>query len=356
MHVDVHWREGGGDWEKVWKCYCRVWWNAAFPCVFVCVYVAVECGVLLHFRLCVRRCVELIETERKDVYPGTMPTAAWHESVAGTCGGVTALSLWFPLDTIKCRLQTRSTEYDGKASIVLRRMVQQEGFLSLYRGLLSPALGYGAINSTVFTMQNVGTKLMQGENPEKELDVNEKMLVGAFVGFTQTFVRSPIERVKTVMQIRNRDATKAPYSNSISCAYNLVRKEGLKAGLYEGFAPTLCREVPQYTFYFIVYENVRTFLEPHVGTIGSQAIAGGTAGACTWLPPIFCMDVVKTKLQSAPRGMYNGLWDCASKSYKQEGLSVFFRGTSVAMLRAFPLHGTIFVVYESIMKLLRGDE
>lgn len=258
------------------------------------------------------------------------------------------------LDTIKCRLQTRSAEYNGKATLVLRRMIKHEGFMSLYRGLLSPSLGFGAVNSTVFSARNAGTKFFQGGDKQKELNISEKLMVGAFVGFVQSFVRTPIERVKTVMQIRNRATTKSPYSNSVVCAYNLLRKEGLGVGLYTGLQATIVREVPQYLCYFIIYEKVRERLEPIVGTLASQACAGGTAGVVGWLPPIFCVDVVKTRLQSAPIGTYTGMYDCAVKSYRAEGVGVFFRGMNIALIRAFPLHGTIFLVYETVMKLL-GD-
>ena len=53
------------------------------------------------------------------------------------------------------------------------------------------------------------------------------------------------------MQIRNQDKTKAPYSNSLVCAYKLFRTEGLRNGLYEGLNTTIYREVPQYMGYFI---------------------------------------------------------------------------------------------------------
>ena len=79
----------------------------------------------------------------------------------------------------------------------------------------------------------------------------EKVGVGSFVGFCSSFVRTPIERVKTVMQIRNQDKTKAPYKNSLICAYRLFRTEGIHKGLYEGLDTTIYREVPQYMFYFI---------------------------------------------------------------------------------------------------------
>ena len=79
--------------------------------------------------------------------PGQKP---WHDGVAGTVGGVSGLSIWFPLDTVKCRMQTRPAEYNNSSIKCFRQMIKIEGFFSLYRGLLSPALGFGAINSTVF--------------------------------------------------------------------------------------------------------------------------------------------------------------------------------------------------------------
>ena len=235
---------------------------------------------------------------------------------------------------------------------MFRRMVQEEGYLSLYRGLLPPSLGFGAINSTVFSARNVCTKFFQGDDKKYKLKFGESLCVGAFVGFVQSFVRTPIERVKTVMQIRNRDVTKAPHANSLVCAYKLLKTDGLRVGLYAGLLATITREVPQYLFYFIIYDNVREKLEPYLGTLGAQACAGGTAGVLSWLPPVFSVDVVKTRLQSAPTGTYSGMWDCAKKSYKAEGASVFFRGLNIAVIRAFPLHGTIFVVYETVMRLL----
>ena len=51
-------------------------------------------------------------------------------------------------------------------------------------------------------------------------------------------------------------------------------------------------------------------------------------------------------------GTYSGLLDCTVKSFRQEGIVVFFRGISAALVRAFPLHGAVFVGYETCMKLL----
>ncbi len=56
--------------------------------------------------------------------------------------------------------------------------------------------------------------------------------------------------------------------------------------------------------------------------------------------------MIKTKIQSAPVGTYSGMADCVLKSYKSEGLSVFYRGMGLAVARAFLVHGSIFFLYE----------
>jgi hypothetical protein len=62
-------------------------------------------------------------------------------------------------------------------------------------------------------------------------------LAGAWAGFVQAPARQVIERVKSVMQVRERLSTstsnsssKAPYSWSGQCAYQLVKEEGLAMG------------------------------------------------------------------------------------------------------------------------------
>ena len=80
--------------------------------------------------------------------------SAWKHFVAGNLGGIFGLTLCYPLDTVKVRLQTRSTaEYKGMSDCLLK-MTRNEGINSLYRGLASPVIGYGLIKSTAFGSYN----------------------------------------------------------------------------------------------------------------------------------------------------------------------------------------------------------
>jgi solute carrier family 25 carnitine/acylcarnitine transporter 20/29 len=72
------------------------------------------------------------------------------------------------------------------------------------------------------------------------------------------------------------------------------------------------------------------------------AVAGGVAGSMVWVPPFYSIDVIKTRLQSAPAGTYSGFVDCVKKSVDKEGAGVFVRGMGLAQARAFLVHGSIF--------------
>jgi hypothetical protein len=117
--------------------------------------------------------------------------------------------------------------------------------------------------------------------------------------------------------------------------------------------------------------------------LASNVLMGGDCRA-----PTYSFDVVKSYMQAAEPGTYRGVLHCAQTLYQTQGLAVFGRGfsacmvcgrlegsdvillldaapTSVALfgrdrvlvcgavqLRAFPLHGSIFVFYELTMKVL----
>jgi hypothetical protein len=44
--------------------------------------------------------------------------------------------------------------------------------------------------------------------------------------------------------------------------------------------------------------------------------AGGLAGTLQWLPPIYCLDVIKTKMQTARPGVYASISDALRKTLR----------------------------------------
>jgi len=287
--------------------------------------------------------------------------AWWKHFVAGNVGGIFGLFLVYPMDTVKIRLQTRAagsaTAYRGILHC-FSSMVRSEGIFSLYRGLLSPVLGYGAIKSVAFGSYQMARKQISGKSvDDTSVRTSELVAAGAVAGFTQTFIRTPVEQIKTVMQARTRVGALSPYKSSLHCAVDVIRTEGIYVGLYRSLNATMLREVPQYAMYYASYELLKrqaaqwARVTPDNLSPLTLVLVGGTAGTIQWIPT-YPIDVIKSRISSAHPGEYRGVVDCVKKCYRAEGFSVFWRGFQASLLRAFPLHGAIFIGYEMTMKSL----
>ena len=92
-----------------------------------------------------------------------------------------------------------------------------------------------------------------------QLTYNDLFLAGAYTGVVQAPVRQVVERIKSVMQIREAQGGKSPYSWSGACVADLVRKEGIRNGLFQGFHSVMLREIPQFAVYYPCYEYCKTW-------------------------------------------------------------------------------------------------
>lgn len=307
--------------------------------------------------------------------------SAYDHAIAGQIAGMVGLALVHPLDTVKSRLQatvvtpatagTLGAMRGGAAAMtvstsavgVARSLVERDGAKGLYRGLTAPMLAYGAINAVAFsTNAYARDSIERAFGEEVASSTAAGALSGAAAGLFSSFVRGPAERLKTVQQVV--DCERGRYSSAVSTATTLVREHGVARGLFQGTGATIVREIPQCAVYFLTYDHiksacVRAFCgegvdsrdAPPVKRAASIVLAGGSAGAVQWLLT-YPLDVTKSRIQAAPPGMYSGVIDCAVKSVSREGPLVLFRGLNMALLRAFPLHATIFASCEAVHSTL----
>ncbi|KAG5175346.1 carnitine/acylcarnitine carrier protein [Tribonema minus] len=230
---------------------------------------------------------------------------------------------------------------------------------SLYRGLASPVLGYGVLFAMSFSANGQALRYLRnrdGRAANAPASVAEMTLAGAWAGAVQAPARQVFERVKGVMQVRNGAGGKAPYSWSGACLVDLVRTEGVQMGLFRGMGSQFIREVPQFALYYPAYDVAKRAILPADGHISPihMLLAGGIAGTVQWLPPIYNIDVLKTKIQTAAPGTYKSIADAARKTVATEGTKGLFRGLGPSLVRAFPLHATIFAGYELTMAHLHS--
>jgi len=274
-----------------------------------------------------------------------------HSFLAGNFAGICGLTVSYPFDTVKIRLQTHPGAYSGLFNC-FTTLIRQEGFFAFYRGLPSPALGYGAINAVAFSTKETVATLLASSVPN---ELGRLTIGGMAAGVTSGFVRGPIERLKTIMQHSRRPDGTSPYKSTFHCCLETAKTQGWRS-LMVGTSSTMVREVIQYGIYYPSYHFFKQILTPE-GQEGPSkpmiAVCGALAGMVQWLPPSYCVDVVKSRIQAEPDGFYRGFADCARRSYQAEGALVFFRGLTPALVRAIPMHGSIFLAYETALDFFK---
>ena len=218
-------------------------------------------------------------------------------------------------------------------------------------------LGLTGINAILFGVHGTAAKYMQP-------GLKTEILAGMMAGAAQILIITPVELAKTKLQIQGQgqklQKKNKVYTGTFDCLRKICKTEGI-GGCYRGFLATVARDIPGFGCYFGVYFLLcRTFLQKGQTMNDINALqlmlAGGLTGIVSWTYS-YPADLIKSKIQAeglAPVGKYHSYVDCIRSSIKTGGYSVFFRGLSVCLVRAFPVNAATFAGVEFGLMLLEG--
>jgi solute carrier family 25 carnitine/acylcarnitine transporter 20/29 len=305
--------------------------------------------------------------------------------IAGTAGGMAGIVAGQPADTIKVRQQTYVSSSSGNplpsSFSMARTMLQKEGPLSFFRGMVAPLIANAPINALIFTVYggivrhieddgNVALVYDEGDViPEpKKASLVEQLMAGAAGGLTQCVVACPSELIK----IQQQTYPAATPPSTLSLAKLRVAQSGFRVGLFQGWNATMLRDVPAFGLYFYSYAWFKETFESiviapgvrsDIKTVNSGSwlvdtlptfMAGGMAGVTSWAFTMPC-DVIKSTIQAMPAtsSAADRRWMHVAKiGVERNGTAYFFRGAGPAILRAFPVSAVVFTVYEAVMGVL----
>lgn len=232
----------------------------------------------------------------------------------GLISGISAIIVSHPIDTIKTNIQKNNKiKYNLKY---------------LYNGLFPPLIGVGIEKSLVFGIYET-TKPY----------TNSDIISGGLSGFIASFVVTPFERIKIILQ-----------TNQFS-QLNMKKSFNFKF-LFQGLSSTFYRETPGFAIYFSVYNYLKK--NEDIGMIKSFTY-GAIAGTVSWIF-IYPQDLIKTYTQSNTTrniGFIQGFNEIIlSEKNKLNMIKKMYRGFSYALMRAIPLHATAFTTMELCKKYL----
>ena len=270
----------------------------------------------------------------------------------GFVAGVTGTIAGYPFDTVKVRLQTQTFNhrlYSGSIDCFIK-IATQESIFGFYKGMSSPMFGVALINGIVFSVQNTSKILF--DNPDTYMAL---AMTGGIAGSVQAIVCSPIELVKTRLQMQGVGQQRKLFTLSthlyhgpIDCLKKLYKRRGFRHGIMRGLTMTLARDIPSFAAYFPAWEFFVSKFSPTGREVDMpmyvSLLGGGFTGIAAWTVS-YPFDVIKSRYQAASDHVYKGVWDCAMKSFRAEGWKVFTRGFVPCTLRAIPTNAFTYPVY-----------
>jgi solute carrier family 25 carnitine/acylcarnitine transporter 20/29 len=219
-------------------------------------------------------------------------------------------------------------------------------------------MGVGAAVSIQFGVNENAKKALMNMYGTNQLSLGQLCVCGLLAGLANCIVTIPAEHIRIRMQTQS--SANPLYSSSMDCIKKISNAHGAK-GVYLGTYATLAREGVAYATYFTAYAWImQQLLKPGQTrndlSYAKVGFAGAASGMLLWLGS-YPLDVIKTKIQtdSLERPQYKGVFDCASKIMKNNGIGGFFKGFTPCIARSLPVNAGTFIVYEKIIRTLNGQ-
>ncbi|XP_078403957.1 tricarboxylate transport protein, mitochondrial-like isoform X1 [Cetorhinus maximus] len=179
----------------------------------------------------------------------------WRSFLCGLGAGVAeAVLVVCPMETVKVKFihdqSSLSPKYHGFFHGV-RGIIREQGLRGTYQGLTATVLKQGSNQAIRFFVMTTLRNWYKGNDPNKPINPFITAAFGATAGATSVFGNTPLDVVKTRMQ--SLEASK--YKNTLDCAYQILKNEGLFA-FYKGTVPRLARVCLDVAIVFVIYEEV----------------------------------------------------------------------------------------------------
>ena len=175
------------------------------------------------------------------------------------------------------------------------KIVQKEGVMALWKGLLPPVVASTPMYALCFFGYGVGKNLFCDDDAFEEgnFKLGQIGMAGAFSAVFTTPVMAPQERLKCVLQTQKPGPDgKLP---SMSHVASSLYKEGGLMNLLRGSGVTVLRDSSASFMYFTTYEIMKYKMRQYSSNgelhLGHFIIAGGVAGIMNWVRVCVCVCV-----------------------------------------------------------------
>ncbi|KAF4674535.1 hypothetical protein FOL47_009061 [Perkinsus chesapeaki] len=264
-------------------------------------------------------------------------------ATAGFLGGLCSTAAFYPLDLLRVHLQRH---YDALTRPSIReqflRAVREEGMRSaLYRGFSVSVVGASLAWGQYF----YGYSTFKAANVFNLSPAANHLVSGFAAGSLVQIVLCPLWVTKLNVQL-------AVYPGGVSrCVRELYRDRGIK-GFYRGLAPSLWGSV-QGGIQFMIYEPTKSKLKSYRDCeqlSPSDIVMATTISKSAAMIIVNPITVLTVRMRDAGfrTHNYDDLWNSVKSTLAKDGITGFYRGVLVSLVRVMPAQWCTFVTYEYV--------
>ncbi|CAB9508526.1 Putative mitochondrial carrier protein PET8 [Seminavis robusta] len=291
-------------------------------------------------------------------------SAAWVDGLKNSMASALAAAfskiILAPFDTIKTLQQYHQTSPDV-ASLTLTQAARQimqrpGGFSNFYAGLGVSVVGAMPSVALYFGTYSYFKKALSAPRTRADgttYTLHKTLAVGLAAAMGNTlasFSRVPYEVLKQKLQTntyRNTwEAVRAVTS------WEMIFPKG-------SILIQMARDIPYAVVTLLIYEHLQSWQASQQQQLAASAQASSdmvlgaiSGGIGSWVTNP--LDVIKTRLQTAPPEMYGGsISKCFVDTWKEGGGMAFLRGSWPRLMHKIPANGFFFLFYEFFRRLFR---
>ncbi|XP_076866588.1 peroxisomal membrane protein PMP34 [Brachyhypopomus gauderio] len=281
-------------------------------------------------------------------------------AVAGALGSVTAMTVFFPLDTARLRLQVDDQRRSRSTPAVLAEIMREEGLLAPYRGWFPVICSLCCSNFVYFyCFHSLKATWLKGQRstPGKDL------IIGIVAGVINVLVTTPLWVVNTRLKLqgatfRNADIQPTHYCGIGDALVQIVQSEGVGA-LWSGTWPSLLL-VLNPGVQFMIYEALKRHLRR--GTLrelsSAEAFLIGAVAKAVATTVTYPLQTVQSILrfgqhrqpteQSKLLNSLRRVTNLLVNRVRRSGVQGLFKGLEAKLLQTVLTAALMFLLYERI--------
>ncbi|KAI4480424.1 hypothetical protein M0802_012967 [Mischocyttarus mexicanus] len=278
-------------------------------------------------------------------------------ALSGAAGSVIAMAAFFPLDTVRSRLQLEENREAKNTLTMIRELTSKEGPHTLYRGMV-PVLQSLCASNFVYFYTFHGLKMLRSRRNQT---AGNDLLVASIAGVINVLTTTPLWVVNTRLKMKGVNNVDEKNNNDYNTLYDgllhIWKYEGLEK-LWAGTLPSLLL-VANPAIQFMTYESIKrkinassSGIQPSVWVFFAIGAIAKTVATTLTYP----LQLIQTKLRNGHK--YSDLPPNAGTIQiffyilKKQGLFSLYKGMESKLLQTVLTAALMFLTYEKISRFV----